>query len=241
MDRGHEGEGPSDRRRIRYLLAYPRRASRGAGVGAAMERRAARHLPRHVPQGARPRHAEADGLAHLAHQLVRAVLSRRAGLSDVHAVLRLSEGGDVPQLRRAADGSLHPEHQLDALRRPHARTDDRNHLSPTAVPVRSAARQTADRRLVCRLCAAGDPSRRRRRRCGEQDEDLAGHRNRRAHWRRGKEDDAGRRLRRSEGNVRCRRERHHPVEEVLGDAARQPARRRPRRSRDGQARMGRPT
>ena len=144
----------------RILVEHPG----GAGVGAALERRAARHLPRDVPQGARHRAAEADGLAHLAHQLVRAVLSRRAGLPDVHAVLRFPEGGDVPQQRRAAHGPLHPEHQLDAVRRPHAGTDDRVHLSPAAVHVRSAARQAADRGPLGRLRAAGDPPRRRGRR-----------------------------------------------------------------------------
>jgi hypothetical protein len=93
------------------------------------------------------------GLAHLAHQLLRAVLSRRAGLPDVHAVLGFPEGGDVPQQRRPTHGAVHPEHQLDALCGSHDRPDDRAHVSLAAVHLRTAVRQAADRGTLRRVCA----------------------------------------------------------------------------------------
>ena len=68
---------------------------------------------------------------------------------------------------------------------------------------------------------------------GGKIEDLAGHRNRHPDRREGEEVDAGGCLSGGQSRGPGRRGRHSALAEVLGDAARQPARGGPRRARSG--------
>src|ERR1051326_4635736 len=151
----------AQRRGVRDLLAFARQVSRAAGVGAAVERGAERHLPRSVSarraRGPRQRHR----LAHLAQQLVFAVLSGRAGLRRVREVLGLPESRDVQQLRRPAPGAVRAQRARHAVCRPDAGASARFHVWRATVS-RAAARSHRDGGPLGRLRAARDAARRGR-------------------------------------------------------------------------------
>ena len=125
---------------------------------------------------------------------------------SVRAILRLLEGGDVSTI--AAGRGWRATSRTSTRRC--LRTSPRNRppSSPTACSSTSEAPlgQLPTAGLRPTTCAArrAAPSRA----SPAHDANLARYRNRHSHWRKEKEDDAGRRLCGSEGDVRRRRTRH---------------------------------
>ena len=148
-----------------------------------------------------------------------------AGYSDFLKVVMYHNCGG-PRM-----ATLHPQHQRDAVRGPHTGADDGGDVPNPAVRRRGAARQARDCGSVCRLRDARDQA------CGggrrRQDQDLAGHRYRHPDRREREEVDAGGCLSGGQSRGPRRRGRHSALAEVLGDAARQPARSGARRARSG--------